>query len=211
MFNIQFLVAQSNSEFKPYVFATGGVAININLFLPDSRFEGLPTKKTPVYDLTLQYRGSKHITFGACMARQQLVSTDTSAGFGVGAYYIFNLYNVGVVASYNAQLSKNFDFYFQTKLNYQILQTQLQYVDNSNGINSKVTVPMQNPNAYNFQFGIGFNYYFAKSLGLNTEAAIGSPYFFKLGINYRLFTNGTPANERKIKREEPIKGKNFYN
>ncbi len=207
---LNLVFAQTPVEHKPYLFATASVGLNIAMFLPDSIFQGLPTSKSPLADFSLQYRVSKNISFGASFAYQTLVSNDTSAGFGIGAYYIFNFYNPGIVASFTKQVSKKIDIYFQTKLNYQIMQTQLQYIDNSRGINSKVTAPIQNPNEFGFQFGLGFNYYFAKSLGLNFETAIGKPYFCKIGINYRVFTKGNPANERKIERVEPQKNKNYY-
>ncbi len=206
-----FAYAQKTEKFKSYYFITASPCLSLKTFAASRAFR-MPTNSTIVFDVTLQYQPSVNISFGASFSAQRFTSFDKRNSASGKSYFITTLYNPGILASYCYPISTKVNFYAQVKLNYQLSKLQYQYSDNASGVTSRVTLPLQNPNQFNLQFGLGGNFYISKYIGFHLEGAIGNPYMIKIGINYRFFSGvNSVANERKIERVEPLKGKPIYN
>jgi len=203
--------AQNTEKFKSYYFITASPCLSLKSFTASRAFK-MPTKSTTVFDVAMQFQPSVNISFGASFSAQRFTSFDKRNRASGKSYFITTLYNPGILASYCYPISTKVNFYAQVKLNYQLSKLQYQYSDNASGVTSRVTLPLQNPNQYNLQFGLGGNFYISKYIGFHLEGAIGNPYMIKIGINYRFFSGvNSVANERKIERVEPLKGKPIYN
>ena len=142
---------------------------------------------TPAYNFNVDYNFKENKFIGLSVSYQQWAeNVNYSSMAGLYNYVTpehTTRLNIAFRRVHYKNVDEKTDFYYGFRAGISYWNT-VQYVPNTiygpaNVVNTNTFLP-------SFQFLVGWRKYFTKSLGLNLEAGIGSPYVLAISLFYKL-------------------------